>query len=122
MKTITIGERDLNFESTALTAIAYKRIFGSDVLASLNKNRNLANDINLNDALKQLAFVMNKQAEGMSVENLMKLQELDYWKWINEFHYGDFTSEVITELICIWTESTITTSEAKNAEGAQLDK
>lgn len=122
MKTITIGERDLNFESTALTAIAYKRIFGSDVLASLNKDRNLANDINLNDALKQLAFVMNKQAEGISVENLMKLQEIDYWKWINEFHYGDFSSEVITELICIWTDSTLTTSEAKNVEGAQLDK
>lgn len=122
MKTITIRERDLNFESTALTAIAYKRIFGSDVLASLNKDRSLANDINLNDALKQLAFVMNKQAEGMSVENLMKLQEVDYWKWINEFHYGDFSSEVITELICIWTDSTLTTSEAKNVEGAQLDR
>ena len=119
MKTLTIGERELNFESTALTAIAYKRIFGSDVLAALNRDRNLANDINLNDALKQLAFVMNKQAEGMSVENLMKLQEIDYWKWINEFQYGDFTSEVITELICIWTGSTVTTSEAKNAEGAQ---
>lgn len=122
-KTIKIGDKELEFESTALTSIAYKRIFGSDVLAALGSERSLSSDIRLTDSIKQLAFLMNKQAEGLDVPKIMGLQEMDFFVWLNQFEHGDLDKEeVITQIIAVWTANLETASESKNAEGAQLDR
>ena len=122
-KTIKIGDKELEFESTALTSIAYKRIFGSDVLAALGSERSLSSDIRLTDSIKQLAFLMNEQAEGLDVPKIMGRQELDFFVWLNQFEHGDLDKEeVITQIIAVWTANLETASESKNAEGAQLDR
>lgn len=122
-KTIKIGDKELEFESTALTSIAYKRIFGSDVLAALGSERSLSSDIRLTDSIKQLAFLMNKQAEGLEVPKIMGLKEMDFFVWLNQFEHGDLDKEeVITQIIAVWTANLETASESKNAEGAQHDR
>lgn len=121
-KSIKIGNNELIFESTALTSIAYKKIFGSDVLAALGTDTGKILDITLGDAIKQLAFLMNKQAEGLEVPKIMALQQMDYYIWLNQFEYGELdTEEVYGELIGVWTANLKTISESKNAEGAQQD-
>lgn len=119
-KTITISGKDYEFESTALTAHAYKKLFGSDVLAALNKEKSLETDKSLLDTVQGLAFVMNMQATGMEVKKLMRLSEDDFWVWLNSFEYGDLTTDtVINEVIGVWTANLVTTAKSKNAEGAQ---
>lgn len=117
---IKIGDKDLEFNSTALTSIAYKKTFGSDFLLVLNNDSNFTSDVRLTETIKQLAFIMNMQAEHDDISFIMSLQMLDYWKWINQFNFGDFESDgVMVQLIQTWTNSMNTMVEAKNASGAQ---
>lgn len=124
-KTIKIGNQEVELVSTALTSIAYKRLFNDDILTSLGvlhagtKEGAVAADT-VEDMMK-LAYVMHKQAT-VSVKELLSLDEIDYYEWINNFDRTDFyAADVITSVISVWSGNLATSVESKNVEGAQQD-
>lgn len=70
------------------------------------------------DLMSELAFIMNKQAELVEVESLLKLSKLDYYKFLSEFDSNELrTAEVVGALINFWQGNTTPSGdiEAKNA-------
>lgn len=118
-KVIKIGEKELNFKATALTSMAFKKLWKEDILASLSeidpKTFDASKATDALDTINRLAFIMNKQAEGMPVKELMNLTEIDYYEWIDQFKFSDlYDSNYISEVLVVWTEGLQTTSKAKN--------
>lgn len=120
-KTLTIRDKEITFESSAITAIVYKKVFGEDLFSILGSDGTQASvAINILDKVQQLAFIMAKQAEGMDIKDLIKLNELDYLFWLDDFEYTDMRSDdIVAELLSIWSGNLETTVKAKNAQGTQ---
>lgn len=124
-KTIKIGTKEVELVSTALTSLAFKKIFDEDILQTIGLLRQGTKDSSeaataVND-ISRLAFIMNKQST-CSVKELFDLGEFDYYEWLNEFERSDFyDSNTIAEVISAWSGNLATSVEAKNSEGAQQD-
>ena len=72
--------------------------------------------------MAQLGFVMAKQAK-LSIQDFMKLTEVDYYEWVNEFQFGDlYDAKVIENVLAVWTRSLGTSVEGKNAKGEAADR
>ena len=125
--TLTIGNKEVPMESTALTSLAYKKIFGDDILRTLGTFRKLnvtGSEANSAiDGVSQLAFVMAKQADDtITVKDLMRLTEDDYYEWLNTFEYGDLIdSETISQILDVWSGNLATTVDPKNAVDAPVE-
>lgn len=118
-KTIKIGEKEITLESTALTSVAYKKLFGTDILTTLGSFRNTditgAEAAQAIDAVSQLAFVMAKQAEHTPVKELLHMDGDAYYEWLDGFSYGDlYDPEVVTEILAVWSGNLMTSVDAKN--------
>jgi len=120
-KTLTVRDKEITFESSAITAIVYKKVFGEDLFSILGSDGTQASvAINILDKVQQLAFIMAKQAEGMDIKGLIKLNELDYLFWLNDFEYTDMRSdEFVADLLSIWSGNLETSVKGKNAAGTQ---
>lgn len=125
-KIITIGKTEVELVSTALTSLAFKKIFDEDILQTIGLLRQGTKDsaeasTAVTD-ISRLAFVMNKQST-CSVKELMNVSELDYYEWLNDFERNDFYDpETITAVISAWSGNLATSVDAKNSEGAQQDR
>ena len=116
IKLITVQgtEKEVSFLSTGTTAIRYKQIFHKDLMPSITK---LLRDEVLNpDAdlivSQELAFVMNKQAEG---RNMNTVTYEEYLTWIDEYDSASLFQN-IADFIKIYTGSKGSTSEPKKEE------
>lgn len=116
IKLITVQgtEKEVSFLSTGTTAIRYKQIFHKDLMPSITK---LLRDKELNpDAdlivSQELAFVMNKQAEG---RNMNTVTYEEYLTWIDEYDSASLFQN-IADFIKIYTGSKGSTSEPKKEE------
>lgn len=116
IKLITVQgtEKEVSFLSTGTTAIRYKQIFHKDLMPSITK---LLRDEELNpDAdlivSQELAFVMNKQAEG---RNMNTVTYEEYLTWIDEYDSASLFQN-IADFIKIYTGSKGSTSEPKKEE------
>ena len=64
LKTIQIGEKEVNLLANAATPFRYKMVFGEDIMVALNQINNSRRDEGeVMDIAPQLAFIMSKQAE-----------------------------------------------------------
>ena len=118
-KTIKIANKEYNLESTALTSLAYKKLFGEDILATLGsfKTDNItgAQASDAIESVSKLAFVMNKQADGLPVKDLMHLKEDDFYEWLNQFEYGAlYDADTIADILGVWSGNLTTSVKAKN--------
>ena len=118
---VKIGDKEVEMVSSALTSLAYKKIFGRDILSTLTNFKadkaDLAQANNAIDNVAQLGFVMAMQAK-LSIPDFMKLSEVNYYEWVNEFQFGDlFDGNVIENILGVWTKSLGTSVEGKNAKG-----
>ena len=116
IKLITVQgtEKEVSFLSTGTTAIRFKQIFHKDLMPSITK---LLKDEELNpdaDLIvgQELAFVMNKQAEGRHM-NTVTYEE--YLTWIDEYDSASLFQN-IADFIKIYTGSRGSTSEPKKEE------
>ena len=116
IKLITVQgtEKEVSFLSTGTTAIRYKQIFHKDLMPSITK---LLRDEELNpDAdlivSQELAFIMNKQAEG---RNMNTVTYEEYLTWIDEYDSASLFQN-IADFIKIYTGSKGSTSEPKKEE------
>jgi hypothetical protein len=122
---VKIGDKEVEMVSSALTSLAYKKIFGRDILSTLTNFKadkaDLAQATNAIDNVAQLGFVMAMQAK-LSIPDFMKLSEVNYYEWVNEFQFGDlFDGNVIENILGVWTKSLGTSVEGKNAKGEAVD-
>jgi hypothetical protein len=123
---VKIGDKEVEMVSSALTSLAYKKIFGRDILSTLTNFKadkaDLAQANNAIDNVAQLGFVMAMQAK-LSIPDFMKLSEVNYYEWVNEFQFGDlFDGNVIENILGVWTKSLGTSVEGKNAKGEAVDR
>lgn len=125
-KIINIGNRQITMESTALTSLAYKKLFGEDILATLGtfKQTNITGveATNAIDSVSQLGFIMAKQADKTPVKELMSLDIEAYYEWLNQFDYGElYDAEIVSEILSVWSGNLTTSVDAKNVKDAQVD-
>lgn len=123
---VKIGDKEVEMVSSALTSLAYKKIFGRDILSTLTNFKadkaDLAQANSAIDNVAQLGFVMAMQAK-LSIPDFMKLSEVNYYEWVNEFQFGDlFDGNVIENILGVWTKSLGTSVEGKNAKGGAVDR
>lgn len=87
MRTIKIGEKEIGLKATPLALLYYKQEFKSDLIGDLLKMQAIANDPSALDsvALLQIAWAMNKAAEG-------KGKAFPHFEsWLEQFEYVDFS-------------------------------
>lgn len=119
---VKIGAKEIEMTSSALTSLAYKKLFGQDILATLGefKTEGMTGE-KASEAIEkvgQLGFIMAKQASGMPVKELMKLTEVDFYEWIDGFTYADlYDAEVVAKILAVWTQNLGTNITGKNVQG-----
>jgi len=87
MRTIKIGEKEIGLKATPLALLYYKQEFKTDLIGDLLKMQALANDPSALDsvALLQIAWAMNKAAEGKGKAFP------NFEAWLDQFEYVDFS-------------------------------
>ena len=64
LRTVQVGEKDLNLLANAATPIRYKMVFGEDLMVAFNQINSEKRDTGeILDITSQLAYIMNCQAE-----------------------------------------------------------
>lgn len=87
MRTIKIGEKEIGLKATPLALLFYRQEFKSDLIGDLLKMQAIADDPSTLDsvALLQIAWAMNKAAEG-------KGKTFPHFEsWLEQFEYVDFS-------------------------------
>ena len=118
---VKIGAKEIEMTSSALTSLAYKKLFGQDILAIIGgfKGTDKASEkaYDALDTVVQLGFIMAMQA-SKPINEFMKLTELDFYEWVNQFKYTElYQSEVVDKILDVWSKNLNTGVEGKNAKG-----
>jgi hypothetical protein len=87
MRTIKIGEKKIGLKATPLALLYYRQEFKSDLIGDLLKMQAIADDPSALDsvALLQIAWAMNKAAEGKGKAFP------NFEAWLDQFEYVDFS-------------------------------
>ncbi len=105
MAIINIDGKEMEFAANAATPIRFKQIFKTDLMRMFQDTES----VEYYEAVTQLAYVMNAQAEkngfnGKSFD--------DYCTWLEGFTPMAFIN-VAEEIVSVWTDSEATTSTPK---------
>ena len=121
LKTVQVGEKDLNLLANAATPIRYKMVFGEDVMVIFNQITDEKRDTGeiLNTA-SQLAYIMNCQAE-CDKKALSQISKDSYIEWLEDFGPMDFVNASM-QIINTYLETTGTSSAPKKGEGRLKEK
>lgn len=96
MRTIKIGEKEIGLKATPLALLYYRQEFKSDLIGDLLKMQAIADDPSALDsvAILQIAWAMNKAAEGMG-------KAFPHFEsWLSQFEYVDFSdADTMTEIM-----------------------
>ena len=108
--------KEIRLKATAGTDIFYKRLFHKDILKQLGgllalsaedqqeseeqKKARILEQSSRLEVFQELAFIMAKQGEGTSLDQMLNLTERDYIGWLDElpvdaFHDKDFLQEIV---------------------------
>lgn len=105
--TVTIGNKDVEFVSNALTPVLFKRVFHKDFLMETQKK-----DTDLT-VFQELAYIMASQAKDLTSKELMNsVSEEGYYDWLTEFGAMDLM-EKVNDIFVIYNSQTQTTSKSK---------
>lgn len=109
----------MELKCTALTAIAYKHIFGRELLRDM---KDISGD-NLNtEVLIRLCYVEALGGSGLSAREIMAKTMDDFYDWLAEQPPMEANKEILTQVINTWLGQQKTTSKAKNLNGRQSGK
>jgi len=110
-KSITLeGGKELKLAANAATPFRYKQLFNADLLKLFQQSTKSEDDgMTLGEVVTQMAFIMNRQAEGADM-NTLSMD--DFFSWLEDFEAMDF---VIAgeDIIDVYLSSTKTSVEAK---------
>lgn len=105
--------------ATALAPIAYKHIFGADMLKSLMSLRETtSNKVEVFDTTSKMAFVMATQAANLNdFKAVMDKTEDDYYAFLNQFEGGYFEQELVqVTILGTWFNNADVIEKAKNPQ------
>ena len=104
------GGKEVKLAANAATPFRYKQIFGVDLLRLFQKSTESEEDgMIFADVASQLAFIMNKQAEGADMNSISMD---DFYAWLEEYEPMDFVSAG-EAIVNTYVSSTKTSIEAK---------
>ena len=103
---VQIGPESVKLCGNAATPVRYKQIFRKDLLISF---RGMSADDFDADLIKQLAFVMVKQAEGADFK---AVSFDDFIDWLEQFEETDLL-QAMPEIIGLWMTNAETLAKAK---------
>lgn len=109
-KTITLeGGKVVKLAANAATPFRFKQLFGQDLLKLFKKAEDEEEQPILGEVITQMAFIMNRQAEGV---NLNSVSMDDFYSWLEEYDAMDFVLAG-EEIINFYLGSSKPTIEAK---------
>ena len=110
-KSITLeGGKEIKLAANAATPFRFKQLFGSDLLRMFQQSTKSEDDqMVLADVVSQLAYIMNKQAEGA---NMNDISMDDFFSWLEGFEAMDLVSAG-EQIMNVYLSSTITRVDAK---------
>ena len=103
-KTLTIDGKEMEFAANAATPFRFKQVFHKDLFAILG-NEDKAQNEGV-EAVTQLAYIMNKQAEKA---DMGKLNEDEFITWLEGFGPMAFV-ESAEAIMNVYMDSTVTTA------------
>ena len=109
----------MELKCTALTAIAYKHIFGRELLRDM---KNISTEDMNTDVIVRLCYVENLGATCTSAREIMAKTEDDFFEWLASMPPIESNKEILTQVINAWIGTQKTTSNAKNAKGRPSGK
>lgn len=121
LRTVQIGEKEVNLLANAATPIRYKMVFGDDIMVSFSQiNSNKREKGEVLSITSQLAYIMSCQAkfDRKSLGNISKESYLD---WLEEFGPMDFV-DASEAIINTYLDTTKTTSTSKKEAGRPKGK
>ena len=109
IKTIKVEGGELKLSANAATPFRYKQLFGSDLLKLFQQGTEENGEAILGDVVPQLAFIMNRQAEGV---NMNSISMDEFYTWLEGF---EPMSLLVAgqEIIEVYLSSTLPTVESK---------
>lgn len=110
-KSITLeGGKELKLAANAATPFRYKQLFDMDLLRIFQQSTQSEEDgMILGDVIAQLAFIMNRQAEGA---NMNSISMDEFYSWLEDFEAMDFVTAG-QSIIDVYLSSTKTSVDAK---------
>lgn len=126
--TITIGTQDVPMANSAFTAILYRQLFKKDFLQEMAQLTSLkdkkyadyteaekALSLTITDSYSRIAFVMARQGQTNSIDELMKVSITDYYEWMNQFPPNAFQKpDTMAGIIAFWNGNARNDIESKN--------
>lgn len=114
IQTITLeGGKTVELAANAATPFRFKQLFNADLFRIFHQSaQDEAEATIMADVVTQLAFIMNKQAEGANM-NTMSME--DFYSWLEDYEPMDFVVKG-EEIIKIYLASAQTTVEAKKKQ------
>lgn len=109
-------------EATALTPIAYKHVFGADMLKEINKIKNGDKDPeDIYDLASQMAFIMATQAANLNDYQAVMNATIDsYYEFLNNFDSDYFNNmEHYYVILGTWFNNADVIDKAKNLQSPQ---
>lgn len=103
-KTLTIDGKEIQFTANAATPFRFKQVFQRDLLQILG-NEEKAEKEGV-EAVTQLAYIMNKQAEKA---DMAKLSTDDFLNWLEEFSAMAFI-ESAEDIMNVYMDQTVQAS------------
>lgn len=104
------GGKEVKLAANAATPFRYKQLFNKDLLRIFrDSSEDEAENVMLADICTELAFIMNRQAEGA---NMNALSMDDFYTWLEDYEAMDFVMGA-EDIINIYLASTKTTVDAK---------
>lgn len=121
LKTVKIGEKEVNLLANAATPIRYKMVFGEDIMVAFNQiNGNKRDEGEILDISSQLAFIMHVQAT-YSREEIKGVTKEKYIEWLEDFGPMDFVN-ASKDIFDTYLGTTGTTSKSKNVANRRSEK
>ena len=110
-KSITLeGGKEVKLAANAATPFRFKQLFNTDLLKIFQQSTKSEDDqMILADVITQLAYIMNKQAEGANMNNISMD---DFFTWLEGFEAMDFVNAA-QAIIDVYLSSTQTSVESK---------
>ena len=104
------GGKEVKLAANAATPFRFKQLFNKDLLKVFNDNsKEDADTIEMADVFTEMAFIMNRQAEGIDMSGLSMD---DFYSWLEGFEPMDFVMKG-QEILEIYLSSTQVSVEAK---------
>ena len=101
---INIGDKEVELAANAATPFRYKQVFGKDIFQILgNEEKAQTEGV---EAVTQLAFIMNKQAQKADMN---KLSYDEFITWLEDFGSMAFI-EASEDILNLYMENEKTTS------------